>query len=340
MIHQIKIKKIFGTGGIGSGIIFKLEGNHDLGRNETRMAARSEQRDYCKQHIILHYLTRLIRDLRLQIEVFPIGAVGNDNIGLKLLQEMQAVGMNLRYVKKFSEYKTLFAVCYQFPDGSGGNFTEKKSACDGISPIFIQKAETDLRTVRNRGLILAAPEVPLKSRIKLLKLGTRYNAFRVASFISAEIPLVRKFKILKNVDLISLNEDEAAALGGIARKRPIHEIVRACLRFATSQNPEIKIFVTHGAQGAFCCIGEKIEFQPAFKVSVKNTAGAGDAFLAGVLIGCLLNFPWISKKNNSCLLLGSLLGSLSTTSPDTINFDIRRRSINTFAHRHGLNLSL
>ena len=51
--------KIFGTGGIGSGVIYHLESDRPLGRNESRMAHKLEQEDFCKLHIILHYVSAL-----------------------------------------------------------------------------------------------------------------------------------------------------------------------------------------------------------------------------------------------------------------------------------------
>ena len=52
--------KIVGVGGIGSGIFFALEGNHTLGRNESRTATLLPVRDYCKLHIVLHYVAKLL----------------------------------------------------------------------------------------------------------------------------------------------------------------------------------------------------------------------------------------------------------------------------------------
>jgi len=39
---------VVGTGGIGSGVLFKLNGGHTLGRNESRLAELTNYRDYCR----------------------------------------------------------------------------------------------------------------------------------------------------------------------------------------------------------------------------------------------------------------------------------------------------
>jgi hypothetical protein len=48
-----------GIGGIGAGIMYSLHGEHDLGRNESRLGELLDSRDYCKLHIIEHYIARL-----------------------------------------------------------------------------------------------------------------------------------------------------------------------------------------------------------------------------------------------------------------------------------------
>ena len=76
---------VYGTGGIGTGMFFTLAENRTLGREETRLAHLTDFRDYCKGHIILHYIAVLARDCT----VYPIGKVGRDHHGAGLLDEME-----------------------------------------------------------------------------------------------------------------------------------------------------------------------------------------------------------------------------------------------------------
>ena len=50
---------MIGVGGIGSGRFFAVEGNHTLGREESRGGRFLDRRDYCKLHIISHYVRAL-----------------------------------------------------------------------------------------------------------------------------------------------------------------------------------------------------------------------------------------------------------------------------------------
>ena len=55
-----RYRALIGTGGIGSGMFFALDGNHTLGREESRSGHFLDRRDYCKLHIVSHYVRRLL----------------------------------------------------------------------------------------------------------------------------------------------------------------------------------------------------------------------------------------------------------------------------------------
>ncbi len=55
-----RYRALIGTGGIGAGAFFALDGNHTLGREESRSGRYLDRRDYCKLHIIAHYVQVLL----------------------------------------------------------------------------------------------------------------------------------------------------------------------------------------------------------------------------------------------------------------------------------------
>ena len=80
---RLRYNGIIGTGGIGSGKFFVLNGDHTLGREESRSGHFLDINDYCKQHIILHYVKVLLGP---SFEVIPVGKIGDDDIGQILLK--------------------------------------------------------------------------------------------------------------------------------------------------------------------------------------------------------------------------------------------------------------
>ncbi len=206
-ITKCSYKVMIGTGGIGSGKFFLLNGNHTLGREESRSGYILDRNDYCKLHIISHYVKSLLGN---DFGVIPIGKIGNDDVGKGLLQEMSEIGLITTYVKTDIKKPTLFSFCFLYPDNSGGNMTTNDSASSAVGESDILTANIEFANYSGKGIVLAVPEVPLEAREILLKYGTDNNFFRVASFTSEEMESVMNSSILGDVDLLAINLDEAA----------------------------------------------------------------------------------------------------------------------------------
>jgi len=325
--------QIFGTGGIGSGVIYALEGNHTLGREETRLGTKLPNKDFCKLHIISHYLTVILGEIEDSVEIYPVGAVGNDREGRELLELFDTCRISRKYVKILDGYPTLFSVCFQYPDGSGGNITESRSASSVLSPGDIDRAADQLE--KKKSIVFAVPEVPLETRLHLLELKSGNGVFRAASFLSSEIRDVFSRGIFQNIDLCALNMDEAKTLvesrgKGIQEGRKFADICNSILR---GENPDIEVLITDGKKGSYAFSKNRSAYLPAFKMKVSNSAGAGDAFFAGLIIGKIMNLPFISEEAVSCFKTAHSLASLSVESRDTIHFNLNSIMLKEFIEK-------
>ncbi len=325
-------KVVIGVGGIGSGSFFILDGNHTIGREESRGGRFLDQKDYCKLHIITHYIKVLLGP---HISVIPIGKVGNDDVGNRLLAEMEETEFNLQYVEKSADDQTLFSFCFIYPDGSGGNLTTSDSACSKVDAVCVSDAESEFARFAGEGIALAAPEVPLEARRRLLELGTKYDFFRVASFTSEEMEAVVKSGILKFVDLLAINVDEAAAITGISTENNTSGyIVETAIKALSESNHKMNISITRGEEGSWIWDGSSIHYEPVHKVNVESTAGAGDAFLSGIIAGLTAGLSLQEAQQ-----LGSLTGGVSVQSPNTINKELNRESVHQLADKSDIVIS-
>lgn len=319
MIHPLKTdingcryKAMIGVGGIGSGMFFKLNGDHTLGREESRSGFFLDRRDYCKLHIISHYTKAL---LGKKFSVIPIGKLGDDDIGKKLIEEMKEIGFNLNYIESSPDDQTLFSFCFIYPDGSGGNMTTSDSACSKLTDDLVKKALPEFRKFRGKGVALAAPEVPAKVREFLLDMATEYQFFRAASFTSEEIRDAVTSGLLKKIDLLALNVDEtASAIGLPPEKNTAEFIIKKAVDSFIKINPDIILSVTKGNEGSWSWHKGILTHLPVFKVDVDNTAGAGDAHLAGFIAGLTTGLSVKESHQLAALTSGS-----SVQSPHTIN---------------------
>jgi ribokinase len=325
-------RAMIGTGGIGSGMFFALDGDHTLGREESRSGRFLERRDYCKLHIVAHYVQTL---LGRGFTTIPIGKVGRDEIGERLLDEMREIGLDTRYVEQVASKPTLLAVCFIYPDGTGGNLTVNDSACAAVDGACIAQAEPEFARFAGRGVAVALPEVSLAARRTLLDLGSRHGFLKVASYTSGEIGSVVEDDDLRAVDLLALNLDEAAAAAGTAAEgQEPADIVDAAVRTLSARHSRIWVTITAGSRGSWSWDGAALSYLPAFPAAVISTAGAGDAHLAGTLAGLAAGMPLAQAHE-----LGALTAAMSVTSPHTINKEITRDSLRAFAEGTGAALS-
>jgi sugar/nucleoside kinase (ribokinase family) len=329
---RLRYDGIIGTGGIGSGKFFVLNGDHTLGREESRSGHFLDINDYCKQHIILHYVKVLMGS---SFEVIPVGKVGNDDIGQILVNEMNEAGFVMKWIRKESQVSTLFSFCFYYPDGSGGNLTTDDSASSKVDARYIESAISDIQKLGPRGIIMAAPEVPYTARKRLIELGKQYGLFCTASFTTGELVEVLNSDVVSNIDLIAINFDEAAAVAGNRiDTTDALTVVKMAVQNLVIRNSSIMVSITAGKDGSWCWDGTNLNRFPGVNTNAISSAGAGDAFFAGIISGLALGLTLFEAQQ-----LASLVAGLSVCSPDTIHKGIDRQALNQFLCSSGMNFS-
>jgi sugar/nucleoside kinase (ribokinase family) len=341
-----------GIGGIGTGIIYALQGEHELRRNESRLGELLESRDYCKLHIVEHYIARLMGSSKdpASFRVWPVAVVGNDAVGRRILTEMSGVGMNTQFVRSHPSLKTLFSVCFNYPDGSGGNITSSNSAAGALAADDLRAASPYMKAAGAHGVALCLPEVPLEMRRAFLELASDCGNYRVCSFALGEIEEAQIMGLFSLTDLLALNQEEAAALLGDGSGPVLDDgqLAECAAKFAAT-HPQLRIIVSLGPKGAYGFECGSSQFCPAPVLQPISTAGAGDALLAGVVCGLAAGLPFIMPNEcgssfsgrvlRTALDFGVLNASFSVTSPHTIHPDAVLSNLFGFAESHGASIS-
>jgi sugar/nucleoside kinase (ribokinase family) len=340
---RTRFTQVVGIGGIGTGIIFALQGNHTLGRNESRMGAVVDARDYCKLHIVEHYIAALLglpRNCR-SFEVIAVGNVGADASGTGLLREMKDAGINIRYVRVEPDSPTMFSTVFFYPDKSGGNITASNSANSMLNAEQLAECQGLLEKASGRSIALCLPEVPLDKRQEFLRIAMECGSYRVASFASEELKSPCELKLLANVDLLALNREEAMELAGSGpRDLSETQMLDACSERATSMNPSMKIIVSAGPEGAYAFESGHWSKHQAIATDAISTAGAGDALLAGTIAGLIAGMPLTGGNGSAAdgkrsigtaIDLGLTLAAFGVTSPHTIHPEATLENLLHFA---------
>ena len=324
---SIPYNYIAGTGGIGTGRFFILEGDATLGRSESRLARLTDYRDYCKLHITFHYIALFLQGI---IPVYAIGRVGKDEEGIALKAEMEQAGIDTGHVTEDDSAPTMYSICGQYPNGEGFNITAGNSASNTVAPEDIDRFFAEIEP-GSKGIILALPEVPVETRIYLLKKGRENQCLTIANVASAEVPAFKKLGGAVLTDIIALNLDEAGAFADLIEKDNAlqEDIIKKCETYLLSLNPDITIIITLGGDGASILHRGRCYKRKAFRVPVVNTAGAGDCFL-GTFVSALVH----NTDPFSALDLAAGASAKKVGCKDTIDFSMSLENLQAFIREH------
>jgi sugar/nucleoside kinase (ribokinase family) len=173
------------------------------------------------------------------------------------------------------------------------------------------------------------------------------GAFRVACLTSADAVSPERDALLRQADLVAMNEDEAAALTGQPFPAgDVRPFLDQCAATLESYSKDVRILLSAGEMGAFAFGGREWNRRPAVMVPVASSAGAGDALLGGVMAGLAVGVPltvarpWETagppRPLENALDLGVVLASYTVTSPHTIHPDACLGNLLAFVQQHGL----
>ncbi len=222
---------------------------------------------------------------RLGHNVKLLGAVGDDDTGSFLREQLKAQGVNTSSMlirKGVLTYSCFIAVR---PEGERAIYGLPGAA------ILETTQELDRQAIREAQALHIAPshrDVALTAIEEARRGGSGGSGRSGGSFISYTPADIRwpenpntVREIARQVDLLIVNRVEAADLTGLHKpEQAIRQLV------AWGYDP---VALTVGADGVWIGNGGHVEHIPALPRSgIRDTTGAGDAFAAGIVTGKLM----------------------------------------------------
>lgn len=208
---------------------------------------------------------------RLGAQVTMIGAVGLDSFGRTLMTAMADNGVNSDYIKITEQASTGTASITLTPDEN--NIVVVPGANAKLAASDVKQAET---LIQAADAVLLQLEIPLETVEYAAELAHRYGKLVIMNPAPAR-PLPES--LLKRVHVITPNRSELETLTGIALdERPLEEAVDKLLESGVGC-----VVTTLGSEGALWKRKDgSLQRQPAHRMEVVDTTGAGDAFNAGL----------------------------------------------------------
>lgn len=239
-----------------------------------------------------------------------ISRVGADPLGALILRELRAEGVDIDHVRVDPEAPTGIMIKVRRTAASSDvRYLRAGSAASRLSPEdlpenFLAGARILHLTGITPGLSASARAAAEKAVGEAKRCGVTVSFdvnYRARVWKNVDpAPCLREF--VAAADVVFASEHEAALLVGEG------EPATSAARLATL-GPRT-VVIKRGEQGCLASVDGEIFAEPALRVPVVDTVGAGDAFVAGFLVGWLEGRPV-----PEILTLANLCGAFAVAAP-------------------------
>ena len=244
---------------------------------------------------------------QLGVEAKMISRIGNDELGKELLDFFQQKNISTELIQKDESQPTGIVKVMLDEKGSPSYEIVQPVAWDFIADqnqLNKETAESDI-TVFVFGSLAARSTVSRKTLFQLLE-----KAQLKILDVNLRAPFYNKElldTLLQKADIVKMNDEELELIGNWFC--PNQQSAREKMMGLKEKFQLRKIIVTRGANGAVLLGGANQWCEHSgFSVSVKDTIGSGDAFLAA-FISQLLTF----NKMEKCLEYACAMGAFVAT---------------------------
>ncbi|XWX02934.1 ribokinase [Aggregatilineales bacterium SYSU G02658] len=202
-----------------------------------------------------------------------LGRLGEDAFGEALLRFLQAEALNTQSVQRLSGIPTGVAIITV--SASGENTIVVVPGANGrITP-----ADVDALGIQRGDLVVSQLEIPFETVAHAFQQAKARGAATLLN-PSPAAPLPEG--LLANTDYLVLNEIELAYYAQQAVTDDHAAVIAAAQRLRA--HPQQTLIVTLGGRGVLVAAPSETVHEPAFRVTVVDTTGAGDCFTGALAV--------------------------------------------------------
>ncbi|WP_299109252.1 carbohydrate kinase [uncultured Winogradskyella sp.] len=251
-------------------------------------------------------------------EVTIISSVGNDKDGSELIKFIKEKGILYKEVQVSDTYKTGCVKVALDNNGSATYDIEFPCAWDYIE---LHKSSVDI--VKNSdafiyGSLICRNDMSKSTLQELLKFA-RFKVFD----INLRVPhynMTQLEELMNDADFIKFNDEELIEICEHLNYK--YEDIEDAIRFIAKTTRTNNICVTLGGDGALLFKDDNIFKSLGYKVTVKDTVGAGDSFLATLINKLLSNIHPQESLEYACAI-GALVASKDGANPNIKTVEVK-----------------
>lgn len=255
----------------------------------------------------------------LGVSTTMISRVGLDENGDDIISFLKANEINLDEVQTTEEYKTGVVNVMINEKGNASYDIAYPSAWDKIELSKSIEDKVTKSDVFVFGSLVCRDEVSRTTLHSLLDIANFkvLDANLRAPYYTTEVLI----DLMQKADFVKLNDEE---LREISRKlgSPYHSFEQN-IKFIAEETNSKQVCVTKGEFGAVLYHNEKFYYNSGYFVKVVDTVGAGDSFLASLILR-LLRGKSPQKALNYACAVGALVAAHEGANPKISDAEIKR----------------
>ena len=253
-----------------------------------------------------------------------IGKVGDDAFGHYLIDVLKAEGVETRGIRLDGEARTTMAFI-AMPDANHAEFVfyRNPGADHRLQATELDHALSREATAFHFGSLSLNREPARTATLAAVQAAREGDTlvsfdvnYRPALWDEPAEAIRLTREVLPQVDLVKVNEDEAALLGGVEVKPEDTSSMEQAAKSLLAMGPSI-VVMTFGPAGSFYLTAEGSGYVPGFSVNTIDAIGCGDAFVAGLLTHLLDGGEWRSRLGvddmAATLRFANAVGALTST---------------------------
>ena len=246
-----------------------------------------------------------------------ISSIGNDVNGNEIVEEMKSHSASLEHLQVSKKFATSEVLVHLNDKGSASYEIKLPCAWDDIE----QREENDKAVQASDafiyGSLVARSDTSRKTLVGLLN-RSKFNIFDV-NLRPPHYTQKTLMTLMKYADFIKFNDDEIFEIcAGMGFE---DKSLEACIKFIAESTNTKQICVTLGKDGAILFINDHFYYHKGYKITVADTVGAGDSFLAAI-ISKLLNGASPEESIDFACAVGAIVASKSGANPKVSKEDI------------------
>lgn len=215
----------------------------------------------------------------LGVDTRMISKVGSDQKGEQIITFLKEQGVATSCITKDPEYPTGVVNVSLSNSGSATYEIAYPAAWDKIEVTGDNLKAVEEADLFIFGTLVCRDEVSRNSLFELIQKAK----YRVLDFNLRPPHYTRELlcELIKKADFIKFNDDELFEIAELLGSS--FNSLEQNLKYIAENSSAKTICVTKGRHGAVLRCDGKLFYNSGFKITVKDTVGAGDSFLAGLL---------------------------------------------------------